>query len=267
MPVTADARQPTLEDLLSALRHSHDRLITTVTPLGADGVTAPSYDTGWSIAHVLSHLGSGAEIFTMFLDAGLRGEPSPAIEQFHAVWDRWNAKTPQDQARDSLTVDAAFLDRIEGLTPAERESWRMSLFGADQRLPDVAKMRLAEHALHSWDIAVALDDEATVAPDAVELIIDNLDTLVARAGKPAEQPAQVQVTTSDPHRTFLLTIDADGARLQAAESHPASGGTALELTAEAFIRLVYGRLDEAHTPPFTSMDVDLDTLRRAFPGV
>ena len=42
----------------------------------------------------------------------------------------------------------------------------------------------------------------------------------------------------------------------------------LSLPAEAFIRLVYGRLDPDHTP--ASVDargVDLDLLRRTFPGV
>jgi hypothetical protein len=38
------------------------------------------------------------------------------------------------------------------------------------------------------------------------------------------------------------------------------------LPAEAFVRLVYGRLDPDHTPPLTSRQVDLDRLRRAFPG-
>jgi hypothetical protein len=40
----------------------------------------------------------------------------------------------------------------------------------------------------------------------------------------------------------------------------------LELPAEAFIRLVYGRLDPDHTPAVTG-PADLNELRRAFPGV
>jgi hypothetical protein len=44
-----------------------------VEPLGEDRLQQPSYASEWSIAQVLSHLGSGAEIFMMFLDAGLSG--------------------------------------------------------------------------------------------------------------------------------------------------------------------------------------------------
>jgi hypothetical protein len=40
----------------------------------------------------------------------------------------------------------------------------------------------------------------------------------------------------------------------------------LVLPAEAFARLIYGRLDPEHTPPVTG-DIDtVDDLRRAFPG-
>jgi len=39
------------------------------------------------------------------------------------------------------------------------------------------------------------------------------------------------------------------------------------LPAEAFIRLIYGRLDPEHTPELAIPDIDLDTLRRGFPGV
>jgi hypothetical protein len=40
----------------------------------------------------------------------------------------------------------------------------------------------------------------------------------------------------------------------------------LRLPAEALVRLVYGRLGPEHTPPAESEHVELDTLRRVFPG-
>ena len=45
------------------------------------------------------------------------------------------------------------------------------------------------------------------------------------------------------------------------------GPADLTLPAEAFVRLVYGRLDPDHTPAFEGDPADLDTLRRTFPGV
>ena len=44
------------------------------------------------------------------------------------------------------------------------------------------------------------------------------------------------------------------------------GLSELRLPAEALIRLVYGRLDEAHTPPAETAGVELDELRQIFRG-
>jgi len=46
---------------ISALRHSHNRLRAAVEPLSPDQLGRPSYASEWSIAQVLSHLGSQAD--------------------------------------------------------------------------------------------------------------------------------------------------------------------------------------------------------------
>jgi uncharacterized protein (TIGR03083 family) len=255
-----------IEAVLSALRSSHARLADAVGPLTAGEVTGRSYCDGWSIAQVLSHLGSGAEIFDMLLDAGLRSGPAPGSQQFQQIWDRWNAKSPQDQARDAVAADAAFLDRLGALSPAQRTQWRLSMFGGERTLGDMARMRLGEHAVHTWDIAVALDGKATVAGDAVELILEILPGLAARAGKPVGQDVHVHVTTHDPGRSFQLEAGLDSVGLSPAGPEHAADGAELRLPAEALVRLVYGRLDPEHTPPVESEHVELDTLRRVFPG-
>ena len=62
---------------ISALRHSHDRLRASVEPLGPDQLAQRSYPSEWTIAQVLSHLGSQAEIFGLMLEAGLAGQEPP----------------------------------------------------------------------------------------------------------------------------------------------------------------------------------------------
>jgi uncharacterized protein (TIGR03083 family) len=258
--------QPGFDDILAALHDSHDRLAAAAGPLTPDQVTAPSYDDEWSIAQVLSHLGSGAEIFTMMLDAGLAGDQAPGMEAFQEVWDRWNAKEPRDQVRDSIASDARFLDRLDALTQAERASWRMSLFGGDKELSDVARMRLGEHALHTWDVAVMFDPALTVPDGETALLVDGLDALVARVGKPVDRAIRVHVSTQNPDRAFALAAGPEGITLSPTESDPADHDASLRLPAEAFTRLVYGRLDPDHTPTVDSQGIDLDTLRAAFPG-
>jgi uncharacterized protein (TIGR03083 family) len=263
--VTTDADP--LETVLPALRSSHARLAAVAGPLTAEEVTGPSYCDEWTIAQVLSHLGSGAEIFGLLLDAGLRGEDAPGPDQYQEIWSRWNGKSPQDQTRDAIAADGAFLDRLGGVDPAARESWRLTFFGGERGLGDLAQMRLGEHALHTWDVAVTRDGKATVPEDAVELIVDTLPGLASMIGKPASEPLRVHVTTYDPERHFQLDAGPDGVRMSPAAPGPLPPGDAeLRLPAEAFVRLVYGRLGEDHPARVETAHVEPGTLRGIFPG-
>jgi len=248
---------------IGALRHSHDALRATVEPLGEARLRQQSYASDWSIAQVLSHLGSGAEIFGLFLDAGLSGAEPPGGDTFPLIWQAWNERGLQEQATDALATDEVLVKRLESLNADERDRMRLHLFGMDLNLTGLARMRLGEHAVHSWDVAVALDPAATVAPTAISLLIDALGPIAARSGKPSKRPLAVRVTTTEPARQF--TIEAtDTVRLEPAE---ADGSVPhLRLPSEALVRLVYGRLDPAHTPQVEISKLDLDELRQIFPG-
>ena len=112
--------EPSPAPWISALRHSHDRLRASVEPLGLADLEQRSYASEWSIAQVLSHLGSQAEIFGLFLDAGLTGQEPPGREEFMPIWDSWNGKDPQAQASDALRADQATLERFESLDRMSR---------------------------------------------------------------------------------------------------------------------------------------------------
>ncbi len=167
---------------ISALRHSHDRLRATVEPLGLSQLEQRSYASEWSIAQVLSHLGSQAEIFGLLLDAGLSGQDPPARDEFVPVWDSWNAKDPQAQAADALCADQATLERFESLDADQQARLHLKMFGMDVGVTELTRMRVGEHAIHTWELVVTIDPAATVAPDAVALLADTLDQLAARAG-------------------------------------------------------------------------------------
>jgi uncharacterized protein (TIGR03083 family) len=242
-----------------ALRNSHDRLASLLQPLDADDVRQPSYASDWSIADVASHLGSQAEIFGLFLAAGLSGDAAPGGEVFQPIWDRWNALPPVEQVAQSLAANEAFVSRLEQIEPAEAEKFALSMFGSDFDLAGLAAMRLSEHALHAWDIAVALDPSATVSADAVDLLIDGIAVGAARSGKPVAGVDPIAITTTAPERHFLLTVHPDVELAGNAEQAP----DGLPLPAEALIRLVAGRLDPDHSP---SDDYRLTELRTVFPG-
>ena len=66
-----------MTDTIDIVRRSQDRFAEILGSLPPDQVSAPSYDDEWSIADVASHLGSQAEIFGLFLEAGIDGTEPP----------------------------------------------------------------------------------------------------------------------------------------------------------------------------------------------
>jgi uncharacterized protein (TIGR03083 family) len=256
-----DANHP-----LTLLRESHTRLASLIEPLGSEELTAMSYCAEWTIADVLSHLGSGAEISQLRLDAAIRGDEAPGRDSAQPVWDTWNAKSPESKAADGIAADGAFVDRLAGLDEATRSSIQLSMGPMQMDFAAFVTSRLSEHTLHSWDVAVVLDPAATLPDAAAALVLPNVSRIVRFTGKASEPYRSLHVHTTTPDTDLTLGITADGISLEPAQSgaHPD-----LTLPAEALIRLAYGRLDADHTP--TSVVADgpdtLEQLRRAFPGV
>src|ERR1019366_2846046 len=131
---------------------------------------------------------------------------------------------------------------------------RLPFFGMDLDSVGVIRLRLGEHALHTWDIAVLTDQGATVAPDAAALLIDNVPQFLApRLGKPQEEPFRARIRTSDPDRDYRLTAAAavsmtDWPGEGTGDSSGADATAEISMPAEALLRLAYGRLGPWPTP-------------------
>jgi uncharacterized protein (TIGR03083 family) len=251
-----------MDNPLGALRTSVDHLHELVGNLDDGQLERQSYSSEWSIAQVLSHLGSGAVILRRRLQDIRAGTATPD-EFTPSVWDEWNAKTPRAQADDALVADEAVLEALEDVSEAERAELTFAMGPLSLGFNEFAGLRLNEHAFHTWDIEVVLDDTARLPEDAAALVVDNLGLIARFSGRPDGQERTVAIRTTNPERDFALRLSADGVALTAGErgQHPD-----LELPAEAFSRLVYGRLDADHTPAFGGDAALLDALRAVFPG-
>ena len=254
-------------ELQTALRSSHRRLEEATSPLTDEEIAGPSYCTDWSTAQVLSHIGSGAQIFGLLLEAGLAGAELPGREEFSRIWDVWNAMSPTEQARNSITADEAFLDRIAAEPAEELDTMQMTLFGSPADATRLLGMRLAEHAIHTWDVIVIRDPDAEVARDAVAWMVDGLDPIARRSGNTQGGPLEVDVTTTEPDRAFRLSVSDTVKLLPAGTADLPPAAATVRMPASALVRLVYGRLDAEHTPATVEADgIDLETLRSIFPG-
>ncbi|HWD96160.1 MAG TPA: maleylpyruvate isomerase family mycothiol-dependent enzyme [Acidimicrobiales bacterium] len=250
-----------MSDRLEPLGASVARLNDVVAALEPSDYISRAYPSEWSIADTCSHLGSGAVISRRrFEDWAAQRETDPSFNS--SVWDEWNAKDPSDQVAECLTNDAALLSLLQATTDEQRSAFQMAMGPFSFDFDGMVGLRLSEHALHTWDIEVVGDPGATLPTDAANVILDSVQFIVARTAKPTGEPQNVTIRTLDPPRDFTLILGADTAEL--VES-PVEGPADLELPAESFVRLIYGRLDAEHTPAQVTGDV-LDELRLVFPG-
>ena len=95
--------------------------------------------------------------------------------------------------------------------------------------------------MHTWDIEVALDPEATIPRPIVELVVDNLELIGRYTAQPtAGDPTTITVRTRDPERHFTLQLRGRRCVSSLPRSTPPAPVTS-RLPTEAFARLVYGR--------------------------
>ncbi len=255
--------------VVQALHSGHDELAAVVSGLTDAQLTGPSAAAEWTVAQVLSHLGSGAQITLAGLEAALAGAANPGNEANQQIWACWNAMSPQEQAAGFLEADTALLARYDSLDAATRASLLIDLgfLPAPVDLASAARFRLNEFALHSWDVRVALDPAAVVHPDAPPLLLDLVGFMLGWLAKPAPldgRTVTLRVDLTAPESSFGLVL---GEPCSIGEV-PTAPDAVLTAGSEAWLRLVGGRLAPQYTPASVSLtgDLSLDTLRRVFPG-
>jgi hypothetical protein len=169
-----------------------------------------------------------------------------------------------------VKADEQLVERYESLDQFTRDTQKIII----SFLPDPvdvatsAAFRLNEFTLHSWDIEVVRNPQATLAPEAVEHLPTALSYLFGWIAKPGAvldgNEVSLAVTTTTPDNQFGLTLS-DKATLTV---FPADPNATLTLPTESWLRLISGRLRPEHTPDSVSATgaLTLDELRRVFPG-
>ena len=253
---------------IAALHANHDDLASLVPTLSEAQLNGPSGASEWTVAQVLSHLGSGAEISLATYQTFLSGAAEPAPDFNQSVWDRWNALSPQDQANGFVEHNARLVAALDGLTPEQRETLEVKLGFLPFPLPiaSLLGMRLNEAAQHAWDVQVAVDPAAGLSEQAAAALAEQfsggLKFLLGFTGKAdaLAHPAVVEILG-----TGLAIVVGDEVSLAASPPKPTATFSG---PMEAVIRLFGGRLTPKYTPTNVQVtgNVSLDDLRRVFPG-
>jgi uncharacterized protein (TIGR03083 family) len=253
-----------VDETIAELRANHDRLRAFVEGLTADQLAAQSGAEQWTVADVLSHLGSGAEISRYSLLTALGDDADRPGNQ--GVWDRWNALPPTEQASGFLESDARLVELYESLTPEQRETTTVDLgfLPAPIPLATPLAMRLNEETLHGWDARVGLDPAAVLSDEAADLVVrhyaGSMAFMLGFTGKADKLDEDVRLTVGD----YTLVIDESVALVDGVEAPTATFTGARE----AVVRMMAGRLKPENTPAGVEVtgNVTLEDLRRVFPG-
>lgn len=253
---------------IDALRREHDGLAALVPTLTDDQLSGPSGAGEWSVAQVLSHLGSASVIGLTNLRAALGEGEAPDDEFNRATWARWDAMAPAEQRAGFLEHDGALVAALEALTADQHASLPIpvSFLPMPLSVAGVTGLRLGEVTHHSWDVRVAVDPEAGLLESSVLVLPDHLSAelgfLIGFTGKADRVDRRVVLGLGD---TGYSIVIGDQVSLASAGEEPTAtfaGPT------EAALRLMSGRLRPAYTPASVSVtgNVTLDELREVFPG-
>jgi uncharacterized protein (TIGR03083 family) len=260
---------PLADRTIDADHRTYERLARLVGTLTDDQLTQPSGASEWTVAEVLSHLGSGAQITLDTLRAAQEGGQR-APDANEAVWARWNAMSPRAQADGYVQVGRELDQAYAELNSTDRADLRvpMAFLPEPAGIDLFTGMRLNEAVLHAWDVEVAFHPTATIPGDVAAVLVEQylgpLDFILgfsAKADRLSNRPVTLTVRTTAPSRTLGLRIR-DQAELT---EPPAQSDGELRLPLGALPRLLAGRLRRSD-----SIQVDgpasLEDLRRVFPG-
>lgn len=253
---------------IEALAAEHDKLTNAVRELSSEQLAAPSAAAEWSVAQVLSHVGSGAEITLAGLQTALGQRPAPDDGFNRAVWDRWDAMSPEEQRAGALEHDAELVAALTALDATQRRTLELQVgFGPGPlTVAEFTGVRLHEAAQHGWDVRAAADPaaelDAASAQVLADLFCDGLGFLLGFIGKPESitEPTRLEIAGSG----YALSITDTVTMVTPVNEPTATFSGPLE----AAIRLIAGRLGPAYTPADLEVtgNITLEELRTVFPG-
>jgi uncharacterized protein (TIGR03083 family) len=261
---------PLADRTMDADHRTYERLARLVRSLTDAQLTEPSGASEWTVAEVLSHLGSGAAITLETLRAAQAGEER-APDANQAVWARWNAMSPREQADGYVQAGRELDQAYAELDSAQRADLRvpMAFLPEPAGIDLFSGMRLNEAALHAWDVEVAFDPTAIIPGDVADVLVEQyrgplafLLGFTAKADQLSSRPVTLTVRTTTPSRTLGLMI---GDQVQLTDP-PAQSDGELQLPMETLPRLLSGRLRDSDLDIRLDRPLSLDDLRRVFPG-
>ena len=185
------------------------RIASTSSSAGLDDaqLESQSYAAEWTVADVLSHLGSGAVHHASAASQDVRAAPRRPTDFAPSVWDEWNAKAPRAQADDCLAADERLLAALEAVGRGRPGTPDLLLGAPVPRLRRGARPAPQRARLpHAGTSRSCSTTRRALPPDAAAVVVDNLGMIARFTARPTGRSATVAVRTTDPERHFTLRL-------------------------------------------------------------
>jgi uncharacterized protein (TIGR03083 family) len=263
----------TFQHVLDAIKREYQSIVRDFESHPSSYAEQDSYCANWKNYQVVSHLGSGAELFQKSLETSLDGKEAVTADTRQAVWGHFDGLAPQavyPEFRDRMDKLVGYLEEL----PESKQNEIVPTFAGEMPLPKALLTRLNEVSLHSWDILVTQNPNLGLPDESAALL---LPLVVERL------PHRAKRDGLDELQGRPIGFDITGAGARQFSLHPGTEQASVEdglssnrlftvkTSAEAFQRLVAGRqpIQDAISSgkaEVTGATESVQTLNKIFPG-
>ena len=264
------------EQRVNLVKSETKRIQQYLGTLSAEALTRPSACDRWEVRDVVAHLTGAVEFFAGNISRGVRGDSSPPEgsppPSASALEARMEAGAQRAIAlRESMgdRLLTTFTTRCEDLNQLlagfGTEDWEKPCYHPAKIIPvrSYIDLRLAELAIHEWDIRSKLETSAYLSSECLPAIMDLMPAfIVGRLFRPGHQQStsacyRFELTGAFPGRHDIVVENGDS-RMEPASASPASATFSCD--ADTFALLAYGRttLDKAESEGRITVEGDRD---------
>ena len=248
--------------------HRLERFLTGLAP---EDWSRPSACEAWLVSDVVGHLDVIGQHFVERLRRGLEGDSSQPPDNMPA------GAISEDEFR-ALLADSAVSrrERLGDRLLASYIQWNRELDDAISRLKSqdwdvpcyhsmgpepvrtLVTMRIAETAMHSWDIRSSFDPEASISPDCLPAMVITIPRAVRRAFRPdpnLPQPVRYRFEAAGPFTAQAdIVLSREGAQVESDSS--GKPDVAFRCSVETYVMVMFGRMKIAEAIANGSLAVD-----------
>jgi uncharacterized protein (TIGR03083 family) len=261
-----------VHDLNRVARAETAALVGELRAGGDAAWSAPAHCSGWAAKDTVAHLVRACELQLGFLRAGVEGRaPAPFDPAQMQAIETELAAQPRDELLARLErSQAAFASYTDGLDVNALQRPVQMPFGTIHAW-QVPMILLDELVVHHWDIRAPQNPDARLTPEAVPALVLFIGASMPMLALGEKQDGTWQLDVDAP-TGGPITLRVQNGQVSVQPGPAPAPDVRLALDGDAFVRLIWGRLDLPAAIASGRVRVQGDreralALQRLYPGV